>query len=42
LNDVATGALRVVIDRAFPLSQAAAAHAYIESREAFGRVLLTP
>ena len=42
LNDVATGALRVVIDRTFPLSEAAAAHAYIESREAFGRVLLMP
>ena len=42
LNDVATGALRVVIDRTFPLSETAAAHAYIESREAFGRVLLKP
>ena len=34
--------LRVVIDRVFPLSQAAEAHAYIESRAAFGRVLLRP
>jgi NADPH2:quinone reductase len=42
LSDVATGALRVVIDRTFPLSESAAAHAYIESREAFGRVLLKP
>jgi len=32
----------VIIDRAFPLSDAAAAYAYIESREAFGRVLLKP
>jgi NADPH2:quinone reductase len=32
----------VIIDRAFPLSEAAAAHAYIESRQAFGRVLLIP
>jgi NADPH2:quinone reductase len=33
--------LRVVIDRSFPLSQAAA-DAYLESRQAFGRVLLVP
>ena len=32
----------VVIDRTFPLAEAAAAHAYIESRQAFGRVVLTP
>ena len=42
LEDVAAGTLRVVIDRMFPLSEAAAAHAYIESRQAFGRVLLLP
>jgi len=42
LDDVAKGELKVVIDRAFPLSDAAAAHAYIESRQSFGRVLLTP
>jgi NADPH2:quinone reductase len=42
LEDVARGALRVVIDRTYPLSEAAAAHAYIESRQAFGRVLLIP
>ena len=36
------GALKVVIDRTFPLSDAAGAHAYIESRQAFGRVLLIP
>jgi NADPH2:quinone reductase len=42
LDDVADGTLRVVIDRMFPLSEAAAAHAYIESRQAFGRVLLIP
>ena len=42
LADIAKGELRVVIDRAYPLSEAAAAHAYIESRQAFGRVLLTP
>jgi NADPH2:quinone reductase len=39
---VGTGELRVVIDRTFPLADAAAAHAYIESRQAFGRVVMTP
>jgi NADPH:quinone reductase len=42
LEDIAAGRLRVVIDRRFPLADAAAAHAYIESRQAFGRVLLVP
>jgi NADPH2:quinone reductase len=32
----------VVIDRTFPLADAAGAHRYIESRRAFGRVLLIP
>jgi NADPH:quinone reductase len=39
---VADGGLRVEIDRTFPLAEAAAAHAYIESRQAFGRVVMTP
>jgi NADPH2:quinone reductase len=42
LADVAAGLLRVVIDRRYPLEQAADAHAYIESRQAFGRVVLVP
>jgi NADPH2:quinone reductase len=42
LQDIARGALRVVIDREYPLAEAAAAHAYVESRAAFGRVLLIP
>jgi len=42
VDDVAAGKLEAVIDRTFPLSDAAAAHAYIESRQAFGRVLLIP
>jgi NADPH2:quinone reductase len=42
LDAIAEGELRVVIDRSFPLSDAAAAHAYIESRRSFGRVLLVP
>jgi NADPH:quinone reductase len=42
LDRVASGELRVEIDRTFPLAEAAAAHEYIESRQAFGRVVLTP
>ena len=42
INDVAKGELKVVIDRTFPLKEAAAAHEYIESRKAVGRVLLIP
>jgi NADPH2:quinone reductase len=42
LEDAAAGALEIVIDRRFPLAQASDAHAYIESRQAFGRVLLIP
>jgi NADPH2:quinone reductase len=42
LEDIAKGELKVVIDRTFPLSEAAAAHAHIESRQAFGRVVLIP
>ncbi len=42
LADIAAGHLSVVIDRRFPLDQAGEAHAYIESRQAFGRVLLVP
>ncbi len=39
---VASGGLRVEIDRSFPLAEAAAAHTFIESRKAFGRVVMTP
>ncbi len=42
IDDVATGELKVIVDRTFPLADAAAAHAYIESRQAFGRVVLIP
>ena len=37
-----SGELSVIIDRVFPLSEAADAQAYIESRLAFGRVILRP
>ena len=42
IDEAARGEFQVVIDREFPLSQAAAAHAYIESRAAVGRVLMIP
>jgi NADPH2:quinone reductase len=42
VDEVAEGKLKVLVDRTFPLSEAAAAHAYIESRKAVGRVLLIP
>lgn len=41
LARVASGELKVQIARVFPLSEAAAAHAYIEGRQAFGRVVMT-
>jgi NADPH2:quinone reductase len=42
LERVASGDLRVEIDRSFPLAEAAAAHGFIESRKAFGRVVMKP
>ena len=42
IQGVERGDLRVQIDRTFPLAEAAKAHAFIESRQAFGRVLLIP
>ena len=42
LRDVANGQLKVLVDREFALKDAAAAHTYIESRSAVGRVLLIP
>ena len=41
LQRVASGELRVVIDKTFPLAEAAQAHAYIEGRNAFGRVVMS-
>ncbi len=38
---VASGSLKPVVDRTFPLEQAAAAHAHLESRAQFGKVVLT-
>jgi NADPH2:quinone reductase len=42
VNQVAAGELQVVVDKSFELAHAAAAHHYIESRQAVGRVLLIP
>ncbi len=42
IAEVAAGDLQVVVDRTFPLAEAAAAHAYLEDRRAFGRVVLVP
>jgi NADPH2:quinone reductase len=42
VEDVATGQLRVLVDRTYPLADAAIAHAYVESRQAIGRVVLVP
>jgi zinc-binding alcohol dehydrogenase/oxidoreductase len=38
---VSAGLVRPVVDRAFPLSEAAAAHEYLESGRQFGKVVLT-
>jgi NADPH2:quinone reductase len=42
LGQVADGGLHVEINRTYSLADAGAAHAFIESRQAFGRVVLAP
>jgi NADPH2:quinone reductase len=42
LDRVGKGELRAVVDRTFPLSEAAEAHRYAEEGIAFGRVILLP
>jgi NADPH2:quinone reductase len=42
IDRVARGELRVVIDKRFPLAEAAKAHAYVEGRSVFGRVVMLP
>jgi NADPH:quinone reductase-like Zn-dependent oxidoreductase len=37
---VSAGHLKPVVDRVFPLADAAAAHAYLESGQQFGKVIL--
>lgn len=42
IDQIAKGDLKVVLDKEFALKDAAAAHDYIESRQAFGRVIMIP
>lgn len=42
LKLVANGTFTPVVDRSFPFAQAADAHAYIQDRKNFGKVLLVP
>ena len=36
------GWVRVALDKSFPFEEAGSAHAYIEARKNFGKVVLTP
>jgi NADPH:quinone reductase-like Zn-dependent oxidoreductase len=38
---VVAGRLKPLVDRVFPLAEAAAAHAYLEAGSQFGKVVLT-
>ncbi|HEV3192890.1 MAG TPA: zinc-binding dehydrogenase [Polyangiaceae bacterium] len=42
IERVARGELKVVIDKRFKLAEASQAHAYVEGRSAFGRVVMLP
>ena len=42
MEHVKAGRLRPVLDKTFPLGDAADAHRYLERREQFGKVVLTP
>lgn len=42
VDEIAAGKFKVLLDKEFALSEAAAAHEYIESRKAVGRVVLIP
>jgi NADPH:quinone reductase-like Zn-dependent oxidoreductase len=39
---VFSGELKPVVDRAFPLKDAAAAHEYLQNSQMFGKVVLNP
>jgi NADPH2:quinone reductase len=41
LDLVATGRVKPIVDRTFPLAEAAAAHEYLESGRQVGKVVLT-
>jgi NADPH:quinone reductase-like Zn-dependent oxidoreductase len=38
----AAGRLKPVVDRVLPLAEVAAAHKLLESRQVFGKLVLTP
>ncbi|MCP4750194.1 MAG: zinc-binding alcohol dehydrogenase family protein [Proteobacteria bacterium] len=42
MEEIAAGDLKVVLDKQFSLSDAAGAHAFIESRQVVGRVVMIP
>jgi NADPH:quinone reductase-like Zn-dependent oxidoreductase len=42
LKHVFSGALKPVVDRTFPLSEARAAHEYLEKSQMFGKIVLNP
>jgi NADPH:quinone reductase-like Zn-dependent oxidoreductase len=42
LQAVAVGRIRVVIDRVFPLANAAEAHEYAETAKPLGRIVMKP
>lgn len=42
LSLLAEGKLKVIVDRAYPLAEAPAAYAHLESRKGFGKVVLEP
>ena len=41
LPHLASGAMKPVVDRSFPLEQAAEAHRYMETNANFGKIVLT-
>jgi NADPH:quinone reductase-like Zn-dependent oxidoreductase len=41
LDGLASGALKPVIDRIFPLEQIVDAHRYLESNQQFGKIVVT-
>jgi NADPH2:quinone reductase len=41
-EEIRSGRLRVLVDRRFPMADAAAAHAHVERHEHFGKVVLFP
>jgi len=42
LKHVFSGKVKPVVDRTFPLSEARAAHEYLEKSEMFGKIVLKP